>query len=74
VFADPQVQHLGIVRAVTHPSLGELKLVGQPMEISGLDGGPQSAAPDAGQHSQAVLEELGYGQPQIEALRRKGVI
>ena len=74
VFADPQVQHLNIVRTVSHPSLGELKLVGQPMEISGVDGGPQTAAPDAGQHSQAVLEELGYGQPQIEALRRKGVI
>jgi len=74
VFADPQVEHLGIVRTVAHPTLGALKLVGQPMEIGDADGGPRTAAPEPGEHSQAVLAELGYGPEEIVALRAKGVI
>ena len=35
-FAEPQVQHLGIARAVKHPKLGEIKVVGQPINLSDL--------------------------------------
>ena len=34
VFADPQVQHLGIARPVDHPKYGSQKVVGQPIHLS----------------------------------------
>ena len=73
-FADPQVRHLGIAKPVTHPELGELTLVGQPIEMAGVEGEIRSAAPDPGQHSREVLAELGYGEAEIEAMAKAGVI
>ena len=34
VFADPQVQHLGIARPIDHPKYGPQKVVGQPIHLS----------------------------------------
>lgn len=74
VFADPQVAELDMVRGVEHPTLGRLNLVGQPIGLAGADGGPRTAAPEPGEHSEAVLAELGYSPAEIAALRAKGVI
>jgi crotonobetainyl-CoA:carnitine CoA-transferase CaiB-like acyl-CoA transferase len=74
VFADPQVQHLGIAREVTHPRLGRVRLVGQPVHLSRADDALRSAGPDAGEHSAEILAELGYDAAAIEELRRGGVI
>ena len=40
-FAEPQVEHLGIARPVKHPKLGDIKVVGQPINLSDF---PQPAA------------------------------
>ncbi|MDP3173828.1 MAG: CaiB/BaiF CoA-transferase family protein [Phenylobacterium sp.] len=68
VFADPQVMHLGMSQPVNHPALGDINLVGQPIEISGLDPALRTAAPDPGQHSRDVLLELGYSSAEIDQL------
>jgi len=74
-FAEPQVQHLGIARPVKHPKLGDIKVVGQPINLSDF---PQPAAlkptPDMGEHTDQVLAGLGYDKPAIEKLRAGGVI
>jgi len=74
-FAEPQVQHLGIARPVNHPKLGDIKVVGQPINLSDF---PQPAAlkptPDLGQHTDEVLSGLGYDQAKIAALKSSGVI
>ena len=74
-FAEPQVQHLGIARPVKHPKLGDIKVVGQPINLSDF---PQPAAlkptPDMGQHTDQVLAGLGYDKPAIEKLRAGGVV
>ena len=74
VFADPQVQHLGIAREVDASAT-------RPRAAGGPAGAPvaggralRSAAPDAGQHSAEILAELGYDAAAIEELRRGGVI
>jgi len=36
VFADPQVEALWITRSVTHLQLGNVDLIAQPCEITGL--------------------------------------
>jgi formyl-CoA transferase len=74
-FADPQVRHLGIAKPIDHPKLGPVKAVGQPIHLSRY---PQPDAlrptPEQGQHTAAILEELGYDAGAIAALREQGVV
>jgi formyl-CoA transferase len=74
VFADPQVQHLGITRKVPHKMLGEVEVVGQAIELSRTPWSVRSATPEAGEHTDAVLSELGYGAEEIAALRHRKVV
>ncbi len=74
-FADPQVQHLGIAKPVHHPKLGPQKVVGQPIHLSAF---PQPdelrPTPDQGQHTEAVLRDLGYDAAAIASLRQSGIV
>jgi formyl-CoA transferase len=74
-FAEPQVKHLGIARKVRHKKLGELRVVGQPINMSRY---PQpetlGATPELGEHNTEVLSSLGYGEVDIKALKTKGVV
>jgi formyl-CoA transferase len=74
-FADPQVRHLGIAKPVSHPKLGPQQVVGQPIHLSAY---PQPddlrPTPDQGQHTDAVLRELGYDAAAIAGLRERGVV
>jgi len=74
-FADPQVRHLGIAKPVSHPKLGPQKVVGQPIHMSAY---PQPdelrPTPDQGEHTDAVLHELGYDAAEIAGLRQRGAV
>ena len=74
-FAEPQVQHLGIARGVKHPKLGEIKVVGNPINLTAS---PQpkklKPTPELGQHNNAVLKGLGMSPKKIKELRAGGVI
>jgi crotonobetainyl-CoA:carnitine CoA-transferase CaiB-like acyl-CoA transferase len=74
VFADPQVNHLGIVQPVEHPTLGRLDLIGQAMSLSRTPSSLRTATPERGEHNDEVLRELGYDEAAIAALRAKYVI
>ncbi|HEV2300581.1 MAG TPA: CoA transferase [Stellaceae bacterium] len=74
VFADAQVRHLGIAQAVEHEALGRIELVGQPVGLSRTPSRLNSASPEPGEHSEAVLRELGYRADEIARLRAKGVV
>ncbi len=74
VFADPQVRHLGIARAVDHPRLGATAMVAAPIHLDGLEAPIASVAPLEAAHTDEVLAELGYGKSQIAAMRRAGAI
>ncbi|MGQ0509138.1 MAG: CaiB/BaiF CoA transferase family protein [Betaproteobacteria bacterium] len=74
VFADPQVRHLGMAQAVTHPSLGRMELVGQPVSLSRTPSRLESAAPEQGDHTDEILGELGLDAAAIAGLRAKRVV
>jgi len=75
-FGDPQVQHLGIARTVRHAELGELGVVGQPINMSAAQQPPtlRMPTPELGEHSDSLLAELGYDPAAIAALRARNVV
>jgi formyl-CoA transferase len=57
---DPQVQHLGLATEVKHPMLGTLRVQNLPVTLSRTPGAVRTAAPEAGEHSDEILGEIGY--------------
>ena len=75
VFADPQVQHLGITWPMQHPQLGEVSVVGQPFRLSrSARASEPTPAPHQGDQTDAILRELGYDDARIAELRGKRVV
>lgn len=75
VFDDPQVRHLGVAWPVSVPDKGEVAFVGTPFRLSRY---PRAAsprlAPQQGEHSRAILNELGYSDEQIAQWRETFVV
>ena len=74
VFDDPQVKHLNIVRTVHHKILGDVEVIGQAIDLSRTPWSIRSATPEPGEHTDAVLAELGFGAAEIASLRAKKVV
>jgi crotonobetainyl-CoA:carnitine CoA-transferase CaiB-like acyl-CoA transferase len=74
VFKEPQVQAREMLRHVPHPSGVNVPLVASPMRFEGDPLPIRSAPPLLGEHSDAILAELGYSSDTVAALRRAEVI
>lgn len=72
VFDNPQVHHLGLAMPVTSQERGETHLVGQPILMSRTPSHIATPPPTAGQHSHAILQELGYSDADIASLKEQG--
>jgi formyl-CoA transferase len=73
-YEDEQVRHLGMAVPVRHPLLGDLTVQAPPATLSRTPGGVRMPAPEAGEHTDAILAELGYASGDIAALRRDAVV
>jgi len=74
VFADPQVQELEMTAPVDHPVLGRIELIRNAARLSGGPPSVRTPTPEAGEHSDEILAELGLSAAEIAALRAKGVV
>jgi crotonobetainyl-CoA:carnitine CoA-transferase CaiB-like acyl-CoA transferase len=76
MFEDPQVKHLGMARTMHHPELGEIEVVGLPMQFSRYprQQGPMRPAPQQGDQTDAILGDLGYSPQRIAELRAQCVV
>jgi len=74
VFADPQVKHLAMTRTVPHKVLGEVEVIGQPIELSRTPWSIRRPTPEPGEHTDAVLSELGYTVEEIARLHTGKVV
>ena len=74
VFQDPQTAAREMVLTVPHATLGSVRVTGVPVKLSGTPGGVRSGPPTLGQHTAAVLTELGYDAAAIDALYTSGAV
>ena len=74
VFANPQVQHLGLAQPVRSHDRGDTQLVGQPILMSRTPSRIAAPPPLAGEHSTDILSELGYTPSEIAEMIDAGAI
>jgi formyl-CoA transferase len=75
VFADPQVEHLGLVQEIeTGDARGRLRVVSQPVTLGRTPSRLVAAPPECGQHTEEVLAEFGFSAEEIAALRKASAI
>ena len=74
VFADPQVQHLGLATSVPRADGGETPVVRQAVTLSRTPAQMRSAAPEIGGETDEILAEFGFSAAEIAAFRADGLI
>lgn len=73
-FDDAQVQVTNMVVQVDDPDLGPLQQVGVPIKFARTPGAVRASAPRTGEHTSAILSELGISDEEIASLRCDGVV
>jgi crotonobetainyl-CoA:carnitine CoA-transferase CaiB-like acyl-CoA transferase len=74
VFDDEQVKHLGAAATVTHPKLGDIRIVSQPVKLSRTPAAISFTLPPQGSSNDEVLTSLGYSPEQISSFKQDKVI
>jgi crotonobetainyl-CoA:carnitine CoA-transferase CaiB-like acyl-CoA transferase len=74
VFADPQVQHLGMAAAVQHGTLGKIEVVNQAVKLSRTPSRMVHPTPEKGEHTEEVLKEYGYDDKAIAGFRARKIV
>jgi crotonobetainyl-CoA:carnitine CoA-transferase CaiB-like acyl-CoA transferase len=74
VFANPQVQHLGIAAPMPSHVKGETRAIAQPIHMSRSKSRLVTAPPKLGEHTRELLREAGYAAADITALVKAGVV
>jgi len=73
-FSDPHVLHRKMLVEIPHPKAGRIKQIGVPIKFSETPGEARTPAPEIGEHTEEILEGLGYNKKMMERLRKEGVI
>lgn len=72
---DPQVIANKFITDFEHPTLGAVKMVNVPVNLSRTPGNIRAPAPECGQHTEEVLTEIcGYTWDDVAQLKDEGVI
>ena len=63
-----------MMKELDHTKAGKIKVAGIPVKLSDTPGEVKTPPPFLGEHTQEVLEELGYNSQDLEKLRQEKVI
>jgi len=74
LLEDPQVLENEFVASFDHPLMGPVRQMGPMLQMNETPLRVQGPSPMLGEHTDAVLAELGYDAPAVEGLRAKGVL
>jgi crotonobetainyl-CoA:carnitine CoA-transferase CaiB-like acyl-CoA transferase len=70
---NPFVTEHGRLQRLPHPARGTYRMVASPVKCAGLEP-PARPAPALGEHTEALLREIGYDEARIRALRDSKII
>lgn len=74
MLAHPAIGERKMIAAVAHPRAGTIKMVGNPIRLSGSSTVKILPPPILSQHTMGTLKGLGYTSSQIATLKRQSVI
>ncbi|HXA70643.1 MAG TPA: CaiB/BaiF CoA-transferase family protein [Stellaceae bacterium] len=74
ILGDPHVRARRLVGSFDYPGVGEFKALAVPYKFLGWDNPEVGRPPTLGEHTDAVLTELGYSRERIAELREKRAI
>src|SRR5579872_840834 len=74
VFADAQVEHLGMAQDVPNSEGRHVRLVGQPFTLSRTPSKMAARPPEFGEQTEEILAEFGFTAEEISHLRTHKVI
>jgi crotonobetainyl-CoA:carnitine CoA-transferase CaiB-like acyl-CoA transferase len=74
VFADAQVEHLGMAQDVPNAEGRYIRLVGQPFTLSRTPSTMASRPPEFGEQTEEILAEFGFTTDEIDRLRHNKVV
>jgi len=63
-----------MIKEMEHPVIGKMKMIGTPTKFSKTEVEIKTPAPLLGQHSEAILQEIGYSAEKIESLLEKEIV
>lgn len=73
LVSDPQLIARKTIDELPHPALGRVKQVGSILKLSDSPFRVRNWSTRFGQHTEEILNELGYSAARINALRKRGV-
>jgi formyl-CoA transferase/CoA:oxalate CoA-transferase len=71
---DPQLAARNMIETLMHPTIGATRVIGAPIKLSETSASVRTPPPVLGQHTEAVLGELGYDAAARAGLRAGQVI
>ena len=74
VFENPQLDARGMDRSISHPTAGDVRMPGSPMHLSRTPPSIRRHPPLLGEHTEEVLEELGYSSEEIDRLASRDIV
>ncbi|WP_342363926.1 CoA transferase [Terrarubrum flagellatum] len=75
IESDPQIAARGMIVSMKHPGKGDVRMAGSPLKFSATPVSYRRAPPLAGEHTDEILmEQLGLGQAEVEALRSAEIV
>jgi crotonobetainyl-CoA:carnitine CoA-transferase CaiB-like acyl-CoA transferase len=74
VLADPQLAARDMIAHLDHAAAGAIRVLGIPIKLSSTPGVVRTPPPRLGEHTDAVLRDLGFPEEEIGRLRAAGTV